>query len=27
VLDNDYGKVGAYVAAWTAASPLVQMAA
>ena len=27
VLDNDYGKVGAYVAAWTAASPLVQVAA
>lgn len=27
VLDNDYGKVGAYVAAWTAASPLVRRAA
>lgn len=26
VLDNDYGKVGAYIAAWTAESPLVQRA-
>ncbi|MBB4610028.1 polysaccharide pyruvyl transferase family protein [Sphingomonas yabuuchiae] len=26
VLDNDYGKVGAYIAAWTAESPLVRQA-
>ena len=26
VMDNDYGKVGAYIAAWTQASPLVRQA-
>ncbi len=26
VLDNDYGKVGAYIAAWTQRSPLVRQA-